>query len=383
VAHDHGLGWGAVVHGSMERHRGSLVKSFYRSTSNLYAAAMARQRTTTDPSRVTIYEVAAEAGVSISTVSLALNSPARVSDRTRAKVLGAADALGFVPKTEAVTRARKALGRIGVVAPFTAYASFGRRLNGIFEAVRDTAVDVVVFDQESAATSPSPLLATVPLTHRLDGLVVMGLPLEASTARRLVSSRLPTVLLDVRDDRFDSVHTDDQAGGRLVAEHLVARGHERFAFLGEEQRSHLYVSPSQRRLEGFRSGLEAQGRALAGDAMRLTGPGTGSAREEARDLLAGLEPPVAVFAHNDALAAAVLRAARDLGLRVPEEVAVAGYDDGDLAEALELTTVHQPLEESGLTAARLLLERVHAAGTPARPTRNVSLRLSLTVRGTT
>jgi len=67
---------------------------------------------------------------------------------------------------------------------------------------------------------------------------------------------------------------------------------------------------------------------------------------------------------------------------VPEEVAVAGYDDGDLAEALELTTVHQPLEESGLTAARLLLERVHA-GTPARPTRNVSLRLSLTVRGTT
>jgi DNA-binding LacI/PurR family transcriptional regulator len=64
-------------------------------------------------------------------------------------------------------------------------------------------------------------------------------------------------------------------------------------------------------------------------------------------------------------------------------VAVAGYDDGDLAEALELTTVHQPLEESGLTAARLLLERVHAAGTPARPTRNVSLRLSLTVRGTT
>jgi DNA-binding LacI/PurR family transcriptional regulator len=60
-----------------------------------------------------------------------------------------------------------------------------------------------------------------------------------------------------------------------------------------------------------------------------------------------------------------------------------GYDDGDLAEALELTTVHQPLEESGLTAARLLLERVHAAGTPARPTRNVSLRLSLTVRGTT
>src|SRR5918993_1563971 len=113
-----------VVHGSMERHRGSLVKSFYRSTSNLYAGGMARQQDTAAPGRVTIYEVAAEAGVSISTVSLALNSPARVSDRTREKVLGAADALGFVPKTEAVTRARKALGR--------------RALKGVFGGCRGT-----------------------------------------------------------------------------------------------------------------------------------------------------------------------------------------------------------------------------------------------------
>jgi LacI family transcriptional regulator len=129
--------------------------------------------------------------------------------------------------------------------------------------------------------------------------------------------------------------------------------------------------------------VEAHGGTLSAAAVRLTGHGPGAAREQARDLLARLGPPVAVFAHDDALAAAVLRAARDLRLRVPEDVAVVGYDDGDLAEALDLTTVHQPLEESGLTAARLLLDRVHAATRSGRPTRKVNLRLSLTVRATT
>ena len=82
----------------------------------------------------TIYDVAKEAGVSISTVSLALNSPARVSEETRRKVLAAVDALGFVPKTDAVARARRGVGRVGVIAPYTSYPTVARRLNGVLQA---------------------------------------------------------------------------------------------------------------------------------------------------------------------------------------------------------------------------------------------------------
>src|SRR5690348_11983269 len=95
----------------------------------------------------TIYEVAELAGVSISTVSLALNRPERVAAATRTRVLAAADQLGFVPKAAAVSRARKGVGRVGVVAPVTSYSSYMRRLAGVLEGFRDEAVEVCVYDE--------------------------------------------------------------------------------------------------------------------------------------------------------------------------------------------------------------------------------------------
>ncbi|MEU4834376.1 LacI family DNA-binding transcriptional regulator [Streptosporangium sp. NPDC023615] len=328
--------------------------------------------------RTTIYDVAGAAGVSISTVSLALNSPARVSPKTRRKVLEAADALGFVPKQDAVTKARRGVGRVGVIAPFTSYPSVARRLNGILRAVGDRPLEVVLFDQESAAQSSSPLLAGLPLTGRLDGLVVVSLSLEEAVAERLATARLPTVLVDVRHRGFDSVHTDDEAGGRLVAEHLLGAGHRRFAFLGEAQRSGLYVSPSQRRLAGYRTALAEAGRPLADGDVRLSAHDLAAARAAAVELLSEPEPPSAVFAADDTLASGVLRAARDLGLAVPGDLAVVGFDDGDLAEVLDLTTVRQPLEDSGRTAMELLLRQLERPATA----RQVTLELRLIIRGT-
>jgi DNA-binding LacI/PurR family transcriptional regulator len=111
----------------------------------------------------------------------------------------------------------------------------------------------------------------------------------------------------------------------------------------------------------------------------LTGHRPELARRAAVELLSRPEHPTAVFAHDDTLAAGVLRAARDLGLSVPEDLAVVGFDDSDVADVLDLSTVRQPLEESGRTAAELLLERLHR--TPGS-TREVTLRLELLVRGT-
>jgi LacI family transcriptional regulator len=328
-------------------------------------------------SKVTIYDVALAAGVSISTVSLALNTPTRVTEATRQKILAAADELGFVPKADAVTRARRGVGRIGIIAPFSSYPSFARRLNGVFGLLADRSLEVVVFDQESASTAASPLLATLPLTQRLDGMVIMALPLDDKAAERLKRQRLPTVLVDVVRDDFDCVSTDDRAGGVLAAEHLVGRGHTRLAYLGEDQRSHAYVSSSEQRLAGFRAAALTHDLEIS---ELLITHGVDEAAQATHDLLNQADPPSAIFAYDDMLAVGVLRAARERGLRVPNDLAVIGFDDSDVAVALDLTTVRQPFEESGRAGVQLLLERMqHASGT----CRHAELTLTLVPRGTT
>jgi LacI family transcriptional regulator len=215
------------------------------------------------------------------------------------------------------------------------------------------------------------------LTGRLDGLIVMGLPLEDAVADRLREQRLPTVLVDAEHDGFDTVQVDDHAGGRLVGEHLLGRDARTFAFFGEQQQSHRYVSPAERRLAGFRDGLAGAGLTRTSVHVSLVEHRRAVADRGALQLLQTLDKPTAVFAHDDVLATSVLRAARHLHLRVPDEVAVVGFDDSELAAALDLTTVRQPFEESGRTALQILLHRI---AEPDASIRDVTLKLSLIAR---
>jgi LacI family transcriptional regulator len=315
--------------------------------------------------------------VSISTVSLALNSPSRVKPATLERILAAIDDLGFVPKSEAVTRARRGIGRIGVIAPFTSYPSFARRLNGVLRAVRGRSCEVVVYDQESAASSQ---LATLPLTRRVDGLIVMSLPFSDEIAERLAEQSIETILVEVVRDGFSSVTIDDAAGGRMVAEHLLSRGHERFGFLGEEQRTHHYLSQSEARLAGFLEALVARGHALPPGAIQVTSHSFEAAERAADVLLDVPEPPTAIFAHDDLLASAVLKVARSRGLAVPGELAVVGFDDSEIAQHLGLTSVRQPLEESGSLATETLFNQL---AHPDRSRQHTSLKLTLVERETT
>jgi LacI family transcriptional regulator len=319
--------------------------------------------------RATIYQVAERAGVSISTVSNVLNRPDRVSAATRQRVLAAADALGFVPKSEAVSRARRATGRIGVMAPFTSYASYLRRLAGVLRVASEFDVDVVVFDHESAALATSPALASMPIHGRLDGLIVMGLEIEDEIAQRLLERGLPTVAVDAASDSFSRVATDDAEGGRLAARHLLGKGHQRIGYLLERQVSD-YESQAVKRLGGFQRVVTDAG----GDVLvEASDNSVDAARIATGRLLDHEDHPTAIMAHHDGLAIGVLQAARERRLRVPEDLAVVGFDDGELAVAADLTTVRQPFEESGSTALRILLG--HVGGAQVRSTTFLELRL--------
>jgi LacI family transcriptional regulator len=329
---------------------------------------------------VTIYEVAERAGVSIATVSHALNRPGRVGASTRDRVLDVIDELGFTPKATAVTLARKGVGRIGVVAPFTSYASYLTRLMGVLEACSALNVDVVVFDVPSVAAAMSPLLRTLPVTGRLDGLLIMGVPLEDAMARRLSRRKLATVLVDSLHKDLGWVNVDDEAGGYQVGTHLIERGYRSFTYVSEGQRSTAYTSPAQLRMHGIVRALGEAG--LTEDALRhwiVPANDLPGGRDAAPAILRVADVPAAVIAHHDGLAAGLLAGFRAAGRRVPEDVAVVGYDGTDLAQALDLTTVDQPLEETGRIAAALLLGQLDGTG---RPSQQVNLTPTLIVRAT-
>jgi DNA-binding LacI/PurR family transcriptional regulator len=328
----------------------------------------------------TIYDVAAKAGVSIGTVSLALNAPARVRESTLARIHAAIDELQFVPKAEAVSRARRGVGRIGVIAPFGTYPSFGRRLNGVLSGLRDENYEVVVFDHEGAGTS---LLASLPVTRRLDGLIVMSLPLGDDVAERLLDGNLTTVLVELDRPGFSAVTIDDLEGSELVADYLVARGHTRCAFLGEggtKPHPHNQILQSERRMLGFRAALDRHDVTLEDVYVRLVRHNLEDATAAAGELLDLPDRPTAIFAHDDVLASGVLRAARGRSLAVPDAVAVVGFDDSELAEHLDLTSVRQPFEASGKLAAEILLSQLRDGD---RSLQRVALKLELVERATT
>jgi DNA-binding LacI/PurR family transcriptional regulator len=326
----------------------------------------------------TIYDVAKQAGVSITTVSRMLNDPGRVNSETRERVLAAVDALGFVPKAEARARALRRTGRIGVISPFFTAPSFVQRLRGISEALSAKKFELVIYTVDSANHLKS-FLSSLPLTGNLDGLIILSLPVDDANVRRIVDHGLPTVLVEFPHPSLSSVVIDDVMGGRIAARYLLDKGHRRIAFLGDTDLPEYSLHPVSQRLVGFRKALKEAGIELPDVLVRLAPYSQEQTRQVAAELLSLPQPPTAIFAATDFQALGVLKAARQLKIQVPEQLAVVGFDDLDLAEYTDLTTIRQHLDESGRLAVEILLAQIES---PSRPPRHVKLPLSLIVRET-
>ena len=286
----------------------------------------------------TIYDVAKHAGVSISTVSRMLNSPDKVNRETRERILASIDALGFVPKAEARARALRGTGRIGVISPFFTAPSFVQRLRGISQALSEEKFEMVIYTVDSAEHLKS-FLSSLPLTRNLDGLIILSLPIDDADANRLVDHGLPTVLVEYPHPSLSSVEIDDVMGGRMAARYLVEKGHRRIAFLGDTDLPEYSIHPVSLRLVGFRQGLQEAGLGLPDALIRLAPYSQEQTRQAAKELLGLTEPPTAIFAATDFQALGVLKAAHQLNVKVPEELAVIGFDDIDMAEYADLTTI--------------------------------------------
>jgi DNA-binding LacI/PurR family transcriptional regulator len=326
----------------------------------------------------TIYDVAKSAGVSITTVSRIINAPDKVNSETRKKVLTAIDALGFVPKAEARARAMQHTGRIGVISPFFTAPSFMQRLRGIAETLSPKNFELVVYTVDSSDHLQG-YLSSLPLTGNLDGLIILSLPVDDTHARRLIDHRLPTVLVEYPHSKLNCVEIDDAEGGRMATNYLLGKGHRRIAFLGDTDLPEYSIHPVSLRLSGFRRALKEYRIKIPDTFVRLAPYSQEQTRVVARELLNLPEPPTAIFAATDFQALGVLKAARQLGFKVPEQLAVIGFDDLDLAEYADLTTISQHLDESGRLAVELLLAQIES---PSRPPRHTKLPLTLVERET-
>lgn len=307
----------------------------------------------------TIYDVADHAGVSITTVSRILNDPNKVNHETQKKVFASIEALHFVPKAEARARALQKNGRIGVITPFFTAPSFIQRLRGIAGALSSLNFELVIYTVASIDHLQR-YLSTLPLTSNLDGLIILSLPVGDIDASRLIDHGLPTVLIEYPNPKLNCVEIDDVQGGRMAATYLLKKGHKKIAFLGDTDLPEYSIHPVNLRLSGFRQGLMESGIELPDILVRLAPYTQEQTRQVAREFLGLPEPPTAIFAATDFQALGVLKAARQFNVAVPEKLAVIGFDDLDMAEYADLTTISQHLDESGRLAVEILVAQMES-----------------------
>ncbi len=337
--------------------------------------------------RARIADVARAAGVSKTAVSFAFNSPERLNPETAERILEVADDLGYRPHPVARMLTQRRTGTIGVLTPQALSVAFSNPFFGLF----NEGVAAAAESSGHALLFVSPLhgsLARAVGRAMVDGFVAVGLPEHHPEIEQIRRAGLPTILVDSHAfPAHGSVLTDDETGARLAAEHLAALGHREILVVGVEpaapMASHSPDGVMGRRLGAYRSALESVGVDLP-DERVLVGPATieGGMACFRRALDDGLHP-TAVLVMSDAMAIGVMHAAAELGLSIPRDLSVVGFDDIDGARYTSppLTTVRQPVRRKGEEAVRLLLSQVepHAPAAPEQ----VVLPTRLIVRGTT
>ncbi|MFT5143642.1 MAG: LacI family transcriptional regulator [Rhodothermales bacterium] len=328
-----------------------------------------------DKAKITIYDVAARARVAISTVSRVLNNSADVSDMTRARVLKAIDELKYRPDRTAKKLAQQRTPTIAVALPTYTTPFHNELLKGVRTALKDLEVDFLLCDL--GWRSPLKTLAGFLRRGTVDGLLLAGVHVDEQVAYELSTLHAPTVIIGSTWEGIESFDWDDVSGSRAAVEHLVTQGHKRVGMIRSFSDSVL----QNNRIQGYEDALGAAGVAFdpalvqTGSTQKHEGFSEEAGHEAMVALLALDNPPTALFASSDVQAIGAWSAIVEAGLRVPEDVAVVGYDDLKTSQYLGLSSVDQSVQAIGLEAAQSLLRRMDSDDDAKLQTRMLTPRL--------
>jgi LacI family transcriptional regulator len=301
----------------------------------------------------TIREVAREADVSVATVSRVFTGKGPVRKETQRRIRRAAERLRYVPHGAARSLITRQTRTLGVLLPDLFGEFFSEIIRGVDTTARRSGYHLLVSGSHSDRAETEAMLRA--MRGRVDGLIVLSSDLDAKTIESHLPHRLPVVLLGSRRNG-GGVHTidmDNFGGAQAMTRHLLGLGHRRIAFVTGPRTNR----DAAERLRGFREAMRSAGGICEGPEV------AGDFREEggyraAGRLLRARPKPTAVFAANDSMAIGLMSAFRERGLRIPEDIALAGFDDIPIARFTTppLSTVRVPIAELGLIAARRLLQ---------------------------
>jgi LacI family repressor for deo operon, udp, cdd, tsx, nupC, and nupG len=330
-------------------------------------------------SAVHMADVARLAGVSTATVSRALRDMPGVSVSTRVRIKQLAEELSYVISPEASGLSSGTTGRIAVVVPTINRWFFATMLAGIEGVLRDADMDVLIYHVDGAEERRW-FFDRLPARRKADAVIVIALPVPEGAAERLDLMGVQVVIAGGELGDYPHVRVDDVAVGRCAVRHLIELGHRDIAMIRTEDAEGSVWAADRARSLGYCEALAAAGIARRPDRMVTVDWGIeGGARAMDR-LLSLEEPPTAVFAYSDEVAMGALLTLRRAGISVPGQVSVIGVDDHPMSELNALTTVRQPVEMQGATAARLTIELLNDGRSSQD---RVTLPTELVVRGTT
>ncbi|MGG1519287.1 LacI family DNA-binding transcriptional regulator [Paenibacillus oryzisoli] len=332
--------------------------------------------------KATIYDVAREAGVSIATVSQVINGKGKISEERRNEIFGIMARLDYRPSVIAAALTGKKTYTLGLLVPDISNPFFAEMARAVEDQAHHAGYSVVICSTHNEDERIERYLMLLQ-QKSIDGLIIGTGMDNNDLLTPLVSKDIPIVSIarETRSPHTLPVLVNDYAGGRLAARHLLEQGHTRIAVIAES----LKVSSSRERIRGVREALHEAGLELP-DAFVSAG-GHDLLSEGKRQALALLQPaerPTALFCCNDLLAIGALQAAKELILRVPEELSIVGFDNTILASVTDppLTTIAQPIEEMGKLAVDLLISELGKAAKKRTHERTV-IEPELVVRSST
>lgn len=306
------------------------------------------------PKKVTIYEVAKSAGVAISTVSRVLNSSPNVSEGTKAKVKKAIDELSFRPQVSARKLASKEPQMLAIAVPSFTTPYFNEVLKGIKDEIKKMDLDIILYNTGSKA--PEEGIYNFFDRGTADAVILLSIDVSDELHKLLQATQTPAVLVNASHPSYNFFMMNDYRGGYLAGEHLIKQGFNTFGMITTSLQSKV----SSRRMEGFKDALKNyrmpvnEDLFISGESNKHGGFTEEAGYEAVQKFHQSGSFPEAIFCSNDTQAVGAIYALNQLGLKVPDDVAVMGYDNIKLSKYLDLTTVDQHMYEIGVKAINRL-----------------------------
>jgi LacI family transcriptional regulator len=309
---------------------------------------------------VTIYDLAREAGVGIGTVSRCLNNHPSVSPETRARVLSVAKRLSYQPHAYAQRLASRRTNTVSTIIPFFTNYFFTEVLQGVQDTALDLGIDLILYGVNNPAQAEHYLRRSLHRGH-VDGVMFFSMRFPEAFVAKFQQMSLPVVLVDTHHEQFESFRVQNKEGAMRATDHLISLGHRAIAMINAMPEN----QPARERLEGYTLSLQRSGIPYNRDFIftatndKQDGfsreAGYASMKSLLRNSLARVRVTSA-FVSSDIQAIGALEAAREEGVRVPEDIAIVSFDDIELARYAQLSTMRQPMHEMG----RLAMERLKA-----------------------